>query len=308
MNWDLGWADFVSATSYSDVCTSISARTRPHVRRLHRRCSACPAAARSSTSTWTWTSSPRKFRLSLEGRRAVRMDGRRVLRPRRDGDNHQFVPLNQLDGIAAAGAVRQHRRHAGDALPSRARTRKPRSSPTLPTSSTTGSSSAPACAGRATTRTSRRTSWPACSADRHTPNTSSEDVFTWSVTPQFQISRRRDGVRARCPPATSRAARTSSPSGLPSQVDSSTLTNYELGLKSAVRRQPRAVRPHRLPDRIGKTSRWPRWSTASPAWSTPARPAASGLEMSANVPSHRRPDARPQRAYNDAEDRRETSR
>ena len=50
--------------------------------------------------------------------------------------------------------------------------------------------------------------------------------------PAVPVHRRRDGVRAGWPPATSPAARTSSWPGLPPAVDSSTLTSYEIGLKS----------------------------------------------------------------------------
>ncbi|HVQ32486.1 MAG TPA: TonB-dependent receptor, partial [Lysobacter sp.] len=64
------------------------------------------------------------------------------------------------------------------------------------------------------------------------PNTSSEDVVTWSITPQFQINpdtmvyfKASTGYQPGGPNIVA--------PGLPPQVDSSTLTSYELGLKSA---------------------------------------------------------------------------
>ncbi|UHQ20290.1 TonB-dependent receptor [Lysobacter sp. KIS68-7] len=66
----------------------------------------------------------------------------------------------------------------------------------------------------------------------HSPNTSSEDVVTWSITPQFQIN---ENMMAYAKAST--GYQPGGPNivapGLPSQVDSSTLTSYELGLKSA---------------------------------------------------------------------------
>ena len=63
-------------------------------------------------------------------------------------------------------------------------------------------------------------------------NSSSEDVFTWSITPQFQIT-----PDAMVYAKASTGYQPGGPNvvavGLPSAVDSSTLTSYELGWKSA---------------------------------------------------------------------------
>ncbi|MFC3815178.1 TonB-dependent receptor [Lysobacter sp. GCM10012299] len=65
----------------------------------------------------------------------------------------------------------------------------------------------------------------------NTPNSSSEDVFTWSLSPQLQLSD--DAmIYARVATGYQPGGPNVLVEGLPSQVDSSTLTNYELGLKS----------------------------------------------------------------------------
>ncbi|MBU8976067.1 TonB-dependent receptor [Lysobacter sp. MMG2] len=65
----------------------------------------------------------------------------------------------------------------------------------------------------------------------NTPNSSSEDVFTWSLSPQLQLSEEAM-VYARVATGYQPGGPNVLVEGLPSQVDSSTLTNYELGLKS----------------------------------------------------------------------------
>jgi len=66
----------------------------------------------------------------------------------------------------------------------------------------------------------------------NSPNTSSEDVVTWSITPQFQISPDLM-VYAKASTGYQPGGPNIVAPGLPSQVDSSTLTSYELGMKSA---------------------------------------------------------------------------
>ncbi|MGN7727235.1 TonB-dependent receptor [Luteimonas sp. 22616] len=63
-------------------------------------------------------------------------------------------------------------------------------------------------------------------------NTSSEDVFTWSITPQFQISPD-SMVYAKASTGYQPGGPNIVAVGLPSAVDSSTLTSYELGWKAA---------------------------------------------------------------------------
>lgn len=63
------------------------------------------------------------------------------------------------------------------------------------------------------------------------PNSSSEDVFTWSLSPQFQLS---DDMMlyGRVATGYQPGGPNVAVAGLPSKVDSSTLTSYELGMKS----------------------------------------------------------------------------
>ena len=63
-------------------------------------------------------------------------------------------------------------------------------------------------------------------------NSSSEDVFTWSITPQFQITPD-SMVYAKASTGYQPGGPNVVAVGLPSAVDSSTLTSYELGWKSA---------------------------------------------------------------------------
>src|SRR5690606_38571898 len=63
-------------------------------------------------------------------------------------------------------------------------------------------------------------------------NSSSEDVFTWSITPQFQITPD-SMVYAKASAGYQPGGPNVVAVGLPSAVDSSTLTSYELGWKSA---------------------------------------------------------------------------
>ena len=63
-------------------------------------------------------------------------------------------------------------------------------------------------------------------------NTSSEDVFTWSITPQFQLTKD-TLVYAKASTGYQPGGPNVVATGLPPQVDSSTLTSYELGLKTA---------------------------------------------------------------------------
>jgi outer membrane receptor protein involved in Fe transport len=65
----------------------------------------------------------------------------------------------------------------------------------------------------------------------NTPNSSSEDVFTWSLSPQLEL-RDEAMIYARVATGYQPGGPNVLVEGLPSQVDSSTLTNYELGLKS----------------------------------------------------------------------------
>lgn len=64
-----------------------------------------------------------------------------------------------------------------------------------------------------------------------TSNSSSENVFTWSVSPQVKLSEEAM-IYARVATGYQPGGPNVLVQGLPSQVDSSTLTNYELGLKS----------------------------------------------------------------------------
>ena len=63
------------------------------------------------------------------------------------------------------------------------------------------------------------------------PNASQENVFTWSLTPQFQLDKD-NLLYARVATGYQPGGPNVKLPGVPDKVDSSTLTNYELGLKS----------------------------------------------------------------------------
>ncbi len=64
-----------------------------------------------------------------------------------------------------------------------------------------------------------------------TPNSSSEGVFTWSLSPQFQLSEH-SMLYARVATGYQPGGPNVVVTGLPSAVDSSTLTNYEIGFRT----------------------------------------------------------------------------
>ena len=101
------------------------------------------------------------------------------------------------------------------------------------------------------------------------PGESSDDVFTWSVAPQFQVAED-VMVYARAATGYQPGGPNVVVTGLPPVVDSSTLTSYELGMKSTFvdNRLLFDVTAFRIDWR---TSRSSARSTASVAWSTAAK-------------------------------------
>ena len=133
-------------------------------------------------------------------------------------------------------------------------------------------------------------------------NTSEEDVVTWSMTPQFQVS---EDVMVYGKVST--GYQPGGPNivviGLPPQVDSSTLTSYEIGMKSAF------ADNRVLLDVVGYQIHWEDIQVASlvngvsglvnGGEATSQRPRNRG-----EFPPDRRPDARPQRGLQRREHRR----
>jgi iron complex outermembrane receptor protein len=225
VDWDLGFADFVSATSYSDthtVITSDQTLTYGPFTALF----GLPPGRASLTYALDLNQLTQEFRLtSKAGRPFEWLVG--VFYSDEDGDNSQTVPIMQFDGSPIPGLST-----LGDlAIPS------------------TYEETAVFANGSykfndwfklgAGVRFSRNEQdFAQIVSDGvllpigTNVNSSSEDVVTWSVTPQFQLN---EDVMLYAKAAT--GYQPGGPNvlapGLPPVVDSSMLTSYEIGMKSA---------------------------------------------------------------------------
>ncbi|HZX76258.1 TonB-dependent receptor [Lysobacter sp.] len=226
VNWDAGFADFVSATSYADTHTVITTdQTLPYGEYTLLLGLPDPGSA-YLTNTLDLSQFTQEFRLSSKtGQPFEWLVG--AFYSDEDGDNHQFVGINQLDGTPIPGFPT-----LGDLM--------------IPSTYEETAVFANASyrfndwfklgAGMRFSRNEQEFSQivtdgvllPIGTND----NTSEEDVFTWSVTPQFQVS---EDVMLYAKAAT--GYQPGGPNvlvtGLPPVVDSSMLTSYELGMKSA---------------------------------------------------------------------------
>ncbi len=225
VDWDLGFADFVSATSYSDthtVITSDQTLTYGPFTALF----GLPPGRASLTYALDLNQITQEFRLtSKSGQPFEWLVG--TFYSDEDGDNAQTVPITQFDGSPIPGLST-----LGDlAIPS------------------TYEETAVFANGSykfndwfklgAGVRFSRNEQdFAQIVSDGillpigTSTNDSSEDVFTWSVTPQFQLN---EDVMLYAKAAT--GYQPGGPNvlapGLPPVVDSSMLTSYEIGMKSA---------------------------------------------------------------------------
>jgi outer membrane receptor protein involved in Fe transport len=231
VDWDLDFADFVSATSYSDAHTSIRSDQTLTFGTL------APALGLGEGSAYLENTLDldqftQEFRLqSKSGERFEWLLG--AFYDDEDGVNHQLIPMNQLDGsplpppfdtiagtlgnlfipstyeetaFFANGAYRFN-----DWFKLGAGVRFSRNEQEFTQNVTQGFILIePGVAN----------------------NSSSEDVFTWSITPQFQINPDHM-VYAKVSTGYQPGGPNVVAPGLPPAVDSSMLTSYELGLKSA---------------------------------------------------------------------------
>jgi outer membrane receptor protein involved in Fe transport len=232
VNWDAGFADFVSATSYTDTHTltrsdlTFSYGEFPELVGLG-------AGKAWLDYTLDLTQLTQEFRLqSKSGQPFEWLVG--AFYSDEDGDNHQLIPLTNFDG-------------------------SPLSPPWDGLIGTLGELSIPTTYRETAVfangsfkfndwfKLGAGVRWSQNDQDfsqdviygqfigltpGNSPNTSSEDVVTWSITPQFQISPDLM-VYAKASTGYQPGGPNIVAPGLPSQVDSSTLTSYELGMKSA---------------------------------------------------------------------------
>lgn len=225
VNWDAGFADFVSATSYSDTHTVIRTDQTlaygeyTQVLGLHD-----PGTA-FLENTLDLDQFTQEFRLSSKAGQPLEwLVG--AFYSDEDGDNHQFVGLNQADGSAVPGVPT-----LGDLM-----------IPTTYEETALFANGAYKFTDRfklgAGMRFSRneQTFSQIVSDGLLLPigqddNTSDEDVFTWSVTPQFQVNKDLM-VYAKAATGYQPGGPNVLVTGLPPVVDSSMLTSYELGMKA----------------------------------------------------------------------------
>src|SRR5690606_11235191 len=231
LDWDLGWADFVSATGWSDTKTMYQLDSASQFGEFANLQLGLPEPGQSSIrytldlDKWT-----QEFRLSSKsGGRFEWQVG--VFHTREDAMQRQYVRLLQGDGSAlpaplddmfgvlavielpsdyeetalfANGSWR-----IGDRFKIDAGVRQARNEQWFSQNVPTG----------------------VLAPIGDVPGESDEDVFTWSLSPQFQIS---DDVMIYARAAT--GYQPGGPNvalpGMPSSVDSSMLSSYEIGLKS----------------------------------------------------------------------------
>lgn len=226
VNWDAGFADFVSATSYADTHTVITTDQTLAYGEYTLVLGLPDPGSAYLTNTLDLSQFTQEFRLSSKsGQPFEWLVG--AFYSDEDGDNHQFVGINQLDGTPIPGLPT-----LGDLM--------------IPSTYEETAVFANASyrfndwfklgAGMRFSRNEQEFSQivtdgvllPIGTND----NTSEEDVFTWSVTPQFQVG---EDVMLYAKAAT--GYQPGGPNvlatGLPPVVDSSMLTSYELGMKSA---------------------------------------------------------------------------
>ncbi|MUV13403.1 TonB-dependent receptor [Noviluteimonas gilva] len=230
VDYDLGWANLVSATSYSDVFTSITT-DQTYTYGDYTTLFGLPGGSAYLTNDLRLKQFTQEVRLSskadapFEWLLGAFYDDER-------GDNHQFVPLTQFDGSPLPEPFNSIVGSLGDLyLPS-----------TYEETAVFGNAAYKfndwfkLGAGLRWAQNKQEFTQDVV-AGLLAPigtefNTSEEDVVTWSVTPQFQVTK-----DVMVYGKVSTGYQPGGPNivavGLPRQVDSSTLTSYEIGMKSA---------------------------------------------------------------------------
>src|SRR6478672_11514858 len=227
VNWDAGFADFVSATSYSHNKTVFNQDLTVLFGGL-----LAPAGIPGSTylqQTLDLNQFTQEFRLQSKAvERFEWLLG--AFYDKENGDNHQFIPLNQLDGSPLPPPFDSMFGVLGNVfIPS-----------TYKETAVFGDASYKFTdrfkigAGVRFSRNEQQFVQDATGpliTNGTFPNASSEDVFTWSVTPQFQLTPD-TMVYAKAATGYQPGGPNVVAPGLQPTVDSSTLTSYEFGLKT----------------------------------------------------------------------------
>ncbi|GGD33361.1 TonB-dependent receptor [Pseudoxanthomonas indica] len=230
LDWDLGWGDFTSATGYSKIDTMRRQDTTIDYGNVGAAYFGLDRGSSYFDTTLDFKQLTQEFRLaSKSGGKLEWLVG--TFYSKEEGNNRQFAALNQMDGTPFPPPY--------DAAVSDLATLA------LPTDFKEIAVFANA-SWQFTDRFKLGAGVRYAENDQNfvqdvtsgillpiarTPNSSSENVFTWSLTPQFQISKdtllyakvatgyQPGGPNVKLP-------------GVPDQVDSSTLISYEAGLKT----------------------------------------------------------------------------
>lgn len=230
VNWDLGWADFVSATAHSDSSSVIRQDTTLVYGEFANLALGLPQMGSSYFDIGLdLTKFSQEFRLVSKANGPFEwMFG--VFYTDEDALQTQTLKLNQLDGTALPAPFDVYGTLAILGIPSNYR-----ETAVFANGSYTFTDAFKVGAGVRYAENDQDFSQDVTGGILlpigQSPGSSSEGVFTWSLSPQFELS---DNAMLYATVAT--GYQPGGPNivvtGLPSAVGSSTLTNYEFGLKS----------------------------------------------------------------------------
>ncbi|GHC08719.1 TonB-dependent receptor [Thermomonas carbonis] len=231
LSWDLGWGDFTSATGYSKIDTRVRQDVTVDYGRFTDLGLGLPFPGASYFDTrLDFTQLTQEFRLaSKAGQRFDWLVG--AFYSKESGDNRQHIQLTQLDGSALPDPFEAI---AGDLATLNLPTRYKELS-FFANASYQFSERFKLGGGVRYAKNDQTFSQDVTSGlllpIGSSPNGSKENVFTWSLAPQFQLSKD-TLLYARVATGYQPGGPNVKLPGVPDQVDSSTLANYELGLKS----------------------------------------------------------------------------
>ena len=231
VDWDLGWADFVSATGWSETETVDQIDATVQFGEVANLLLGLPEPGSSNVRyAFDLDKVSQEFRLSSKsGGRFEWMAG--VFYTKESAQQTQFVPLNQLDGSALPAPF--------DSLfGTLASLQLPSDYEELAFFANGSWRFGERFKIDAGVRQARNEQSFAQIVDAgilvplgNTPGESSDDVFTWSLSPQFQVSED-IMVYARAATGYQAGGPNVALPGIPPAVDSSMLASYEVGLKS----------------------------------------------------------------------------
>lgn len=230
LDWDLGWADFISATGFSKTEASFRADSTVEYGQFTNLGLGLPDPGSAYfDNVLSLEKFTQEFRLtSKSGSPFEWLVG--AFHTRESGNNTQFIALNQLDGsplpapydgiagtLAYLEIPTEYRETALFANASYRFTERFRIGAGVRYAENDQDFSQ---------NVSEGILLPIANTD----NSSSEDVFTWSVSPQFQLDDDRM-LYAKVATGYQPGGPNVVLPGIPPAVDSSTLTSYELGMK-----------------------------------------------------------------------------